>query len=320
VRALALKVITDDTSILLDPGCALGPLPDFPIPHPFEYLALKQCSQAIIDASIDARLIAISHYHHDHYKPLTINYEYLGTTPAIFQQIYKGKMVFAKSPDSQIGNNQRERARLFQRQLEEFNVSFIPCDGRTFEFGHTILRFSPPLPHGALGSRLGSLIGTSIQDEEQCLCFCPDVQGPTVRSTFEWIIAQEPRILILGGPPLFFPPSKFSEESRINFYYFIDQLANKVKKIIMDHHIFRHSSGLHDFQKLKAKLKQQGCILNNFAEQMGIKGKFFEASRHQLYSKFPPNTHFLLWAQAPKKKREKSPPPLPNEFPPPLLL
>ncbi len=315
VRALAIKVVTDDISILLDPGCALGPIPNFPTPHPFEYVALQQRTQAIIDASVDARLIAISHYHHDHYKPWATNNEYIGTNPAIFQQIFQGKMVFAKDPTGHIGTNQRSRAQEFQQHLADIKGTFVPSDGRSFQFGETTLQFSPPLPHGAAGTPLGSVIANCIRDHESCFCFCPDVQGPTVNTTFEWITAQEPGALVLGGPPLYLSPPKFTQESRDEFYRLIDQLATSVKTIVIDHHPFRHASGVDAFQKLKMTLKKRGCDFGNFAEQSDVRGNFLEAWRHQLYTDFPPNDRFLRWANNPKKKRETTPPPIPVEKP-----
>jgi predicted metallo-beta-lactamase superfamily hydrolase len=315
VRALAVKVVTDDISILLDPGCALGPIPNFPTPHPFEYVCLQQRTQTIIDACADARLIAISHYHHDHYKPREIEYEYIGTNPSIFQQIFHGKIVFAKHPTEYIGPNQRERAKSFQQHLAEVEGKFIPSDGRSFQFGNTSLQFSPPLPHGSAGTRLGSIIATCIKDSELCFCFCPDVQGPTEDATFDWIIAQQPNVLVIGGPPLYLPPTKFSRETKDKFDHIIEKLGMNIKVIIIDHHLFRHTSGMVAFQKLKARFKTYGCVLRNFAEQNNTRETLFEARRHQLYVEFPPNNQFQRWAHAPKKKREITPPPIPAAIP-----
>ena len=314
VRALALKVITDDISILLDPACALGPIPNFPTPHPFEYVALQQSTQRILASCSDARLLAISHYHHDHYKPQERNWEYLWSDPTIFQQIFQGKMVFAKHPTDNIGSNQRARAREFQQHLSKVNGSFVPSDGRRFSFGNTKIQFSPPLPHGSLGTRLGSIIGVSIQDQDGCFCCCPDVQGPTVPETVEWVLAQEPQLLTLGGPPLFLPPPKFTVEQQGDFFRNIEQLAASVRKIVIDHHLFRHITGIETFHALKGKLKKLGCTLVNFAEQNAVRGNFLEAWRPRLYSEYPPNEHFLRWANSPKKNRENTPPPIPVDF------
>ncbi len=315
VRAFAVKVATDDISILLDPGCALGPIPNFPTPHPFEYVCLQQRTQTIIDACADARLIAISHYHHDHYKPREIEYEYIGTNPSIFQQIFRGKMVFAKHPTEHIGTNQRERAKAFQQHLNAINGKFVASDGRSFQFGHTTLQFSPPLPHGPTGTRLGNIISACIHDSESCFCFCPDVQGPTEDTTLNWIVAQQPDMLVIGGPPLYLAPSKFSSESQDKFNFIIENLASDIKKIVIDHHLLRHTSGIVAFQNLKATLKRKGCTLTNFAEQNIKKGNFFEAWRHQLYAEYPPNDQFQRWAHAPKKIREITAPPVPVDIP-----
>ncbi len=311
VRALAIKVTTNDISIQLDPGCALGPIPNFPTPHPFEYIALQQCTQAIIDACADARLIAISHYHHDHYKPREIAYEYIGTNPTIFQQIFQGKMVFGKHPSEKIGMNQRDRARDFQRHLKDLKGTFLPSDGRVFQFGDTALQFSPPHPHGDAGTNLGYIIAISIRDSESCFCFCPDVQGPTVPATVQWILDQQPQVLVIGGPPLYHP--SFSAEQE--FYHSIDILATSIKKIVLDHHILRHATGIDAFQPLKIKLKKNGCVLSHFADENGLKGNYLEAWRERLYAKYPPNELFMKWVHSPKKMREIKPPPIPLGMP-----
>ncbi|OLS12551.1 MAG: hypothetical protein RBG13Loki_3836 [Promethearchaeota archaeon CR_4] len=315
VRALALKVITDDISILLDPACALGPIPNFPTPHTFEYVTLQQSTRRILDACVDTRLIAISHYHHDHYKPRERNWEYLGSDSTIFQQIFRNKMVFAKHPTDRIGTNQRVRAGEFQQHLTEVNGSFVPSDGRRFLFRKTEIRFSPPLPHGSVGTKLGYVIGICIQDPETCFCFCPDVQGPTVPETVDWILAQDPHVIVLGGPPLYLSPPKFTLEDRDAFYRIIELLAKRVRKIVIDHHLFRHTSGIASFYSLKEKLKKFGCTLCNFAEQNNERGNFLEAWRERLYANFPPNEQFLRWTNSPKKNRENTPPPIPGAIP-----
>ncbi len=313
MRALAIKVVTDDISMLLDPGCALGPIPNSPTPHPFEYISLQQRTQAIIDECANTRLIAISHYHHDHFKPNAIDYEYIGTNPTIFQQIFQGKTIFGKAPTEKIGANQRERARDFQRHLQDLKATFIPSDGRVFQFGDSTIHFSPPLPHGAAGTRLGNIIATCIRDSESCCCFCPDVQGPTVHETADWIIEQQPQLLIVGGPPLYLPPPKFTAEQE--FYHIINKLAKSIKKIVIDHHILRHTSGIAAFQQLKVKLKKIECGLSHFAEERGMKGNYLEAWRERLYADYPPNELFMRWINSPKKNREGTPPPIPATFP-----
>ncbi len=309
VRALAVKITTADISLLLDPSCALGPVPNYPTPHPFEYFALQQRTQAIINECADARLIAISHYHHDHFKPNIIDYEYIGTNPTIFQQIFQGKMVFGKNPTEKIGRNQRERAWVFQQHLKGLNGTFIPSDGRMFQYGNTTVQFSPPLPHGVAGTHLGNIIATSISDPESRFCCCPDVQGPTDLETVKWILQQHPQLLVIGGPPLYLPPPKFTGEQK--FYQVLTKLATNIPQIVIDHHLLRHSSGVITFHRIKAKLRKIGCTLSDFAGENNIKGTYLEAWRERLFADYPPNEPFLNWANSPKKYREQTPPPIP---------
>ncbi|MBN2156152.1 MAG: hypothetical protein JW776_08915 [Candidatus Lokiarchaeota archaeon] len=124
VRSFCIKVTTPDIHIILDPGCALGPFKQYKIPHPLEYERLHQFSNEIIRQSQDCTHIFISHYHHDHFKPLMEEKKYIHTSKKIFESLYgnKDKMVFCKQYRNNTNYNQKQRGLKFHMDLEAYSI------------------------------------------------------------------------------------------------------------------------------------------------------------------------------------------------------
>ena len=73
-------------------------------------------------------------------------------------------------------------------------------EGKTFTFGKTRLRFTKPLFHGIEFSRVGWVFSTVIEHGGQKLIHSSDLNGPVIEDYAEWIIQENPDILILDGP------------------------------------------------------------------------------------------------------------------------
>jgi predicted metallo-beta-lactamase superfamily hydrolase len=73
-------------------------------------------------------------------------------------------------------------------------------EGRTFTFGKTRLRFSKPLFHGIEFSRVGWVFSTVIEHGRQKLIHSSDLNGPIIEDYAEWIIRENPDLLVLDGP------------------------------------------------------------------------------------------------------------------------
>lgn len=310
-----MKVTTRDMAILLDPSCALGPVPHQPLPHPFEYLALQGANRRIITAAAGTTLIAVSHYHQDHYKPPFTNWTYNGSSPAIFAKIFQERIVFAKDPAVAIGYNQEKRAKIFQHQLKNVHATFVPSDAKFFEYDGTSIEFSPPLPHGVTGSPQGVVIATCISDGDSCFVSLPDVQGPTETEIVKWTVDRSPDEMVLGGPPFFLPELKFPQALRQAFFKNILVLGDSCHRITMDHHIFRDLPGIRVYLDLQQTLAEGGCILSNFSSHSGKQENFLEARRGTLFNEHPPMKEFLDWAKVPTKYRQNPPPPIPPAMP-----
>ena len=104
-------VRTPDTTILIDPGCAVLQ-PRYPLPEEEKLKLLEEALKAIVQAAAQAEHIVITHYHHDHYLP--------------FPELYSGKKLWIKDPNRWINRSQWERAREFLAGLAEAHDGTLP--------------------------------------------------------------------------------------------------------------------------------------------------------------------------------------------------
>jgi predicted metallo-beta-lactamase superfamily hydrolase len=105
VKCLSLLVRTPDLAILVDPG-ASAMQPSFPLEESERDELKLAALTAIADCAAQADVIAITHYHHDHYAD-----------PSEWPMIYRGKHLLVKDPNQWINRSQWHRAREFFRAL-----------------------------------------------------------------------------------------------------------------------------------------------------------------------------------------------------------
>lgn len=124
-------------------------------------------------------------------------------------------------------------------------------ESQEFKFGKTTLRFSKPLFHGIEYSRVGWVFSTQIEYEKEKILYSSDLSGPIIEDYAEWIIKENPDILILDGPPTYLIPYILN---LINFKRALKNICKIIEEtnselIILDHHLPRD-------QKYKKKLKE----------------------------------------------------------------
>src|SRR5438445_13783108 len=78
VRSMCTLVQTKDVTILLDAGVALGPRFRL-MPHTREFRARDEARKRIEEAADRAKIVAVSHYHHDHHTPNFVDPVWLGS-------------------------------------------------------------------------------------------------------------------------------------------------------------------------------------------------------------------------------------------------
>ncbi|MHA1715825.1 MAG: hypothetical protein ACTSXP_09275 [Promethearchaeota archaeon] len=200
---MCTRVTTPDISIMLDPGCALGPRKEGEIPHPIEYQKLHSITREIIDQARACDYIFISHYHHDHYKPRLTDELYIHTTPEISEMIFKDKKVLLKDGKRNINLSQKRRARSLKQSISKFVDEIIEIDFKRVIINDTVLDFSWPVYHGEKGSSLGFVIMIKIRYKKECFLYAPDIQGPVVKDTMKFLLDIPVDVLYVGGPPFY---------------------------------------------------------------------------------------------------------------------
>lgn len=126
-----------------------------------------------------------------------------------------------------------------QLKFEKLEVRYP--EGRELRFGDTKLRFSPPLFHGVEFSRVGWVFATVVEHSGEKLLHSSDLNGPIIEDYAEWIIQENPDILILDGPMTYMLGYLLN---RHNLRRAVDNAVRIVKEtetklIIYDHHLAR---------------------------------------------------------------------------------
>jgi predicted metallo-beta-lactamase superfamily hydrolase len=268
VRSMATYVETKDCKILIDPSAALGPNRYSLPPHQKELEALYTIKNKIAETAEKCNILTISHYHYDHYDPNEV--------------FYKGKKVFAKDISKNINKSQKQRGTEFKENIENM-CELIYSDDTKHTFGDTTITFSPPFFHGPENVRLGYVIMTTIDDKKQKILHASDVQGPVTKNATDYIIKQNPDVLIMDGPATIFLGWKFSLQNLQDASDNIVKILKETKcEIMLDHHLLRDL-------KYKEVYPEPYKIGKNrvktFAEYLGKENNTLEAHRKELWGK-----------------------------------
>ena len=148
------------------------------------------------------------------------------------------------------------------------------------------MTFSKAMPHGAQGSKLGTVMMTRINLGDKVFLHASDIQLLD-SATIDFIIAWQADIVLAAGPPLYI--ETLSDELRTAAWENGLRLAHNVDFLILDHHLMRDQQGPTWLEDLSAKAgKQIYCA----ADFMGKKRLLFEAGRTKLYETIPVPTNW----------------------------
>ncbi len=309
VRSMCSYVETSDVKILLDAGVSLGPNRfGFP-PHPKEYEALAECRKKIAGAAEKAEVVTISHYHFDHHTPSFTDWCYNWSSKEVARQIYEEKTVLAKSYRSKINFSQRRRGWMFAKTGGGYAKELSYADGKVFEFGETKLRFSEPVFHGPENSQLGWLLMVTIEHEDERLLYTSDVQGPMHNGTLKLILAQNPRVIIIGGPPTYLGGLVKQEDVQQGVQN-LGRLAERVPLTILDHHILRDENWRQLSQPIFDSASKAGHRVVTAAEFLNKQDNLLECRRKKLFEVEPPRSEFNEWMKLPSLKKKLNRPPI----------
>jgi len=271
-RSMATLVETADLRILIDPGAALGPSRYGLPPHPIEKERLKEHKKKIKEAAKDADVLVITHYHFDHYL-------------RDFPEMYQGKVLLLKDPESWINENQRNRAYELLSKIEGKPARIEIADGREFSFGRTRIKFSQPFPHGREGTKLGFVLMCLVESGGQKILFSSDIGGPSYPPTAKWIIRERPELLIIDGPATLFigwrEPLEILSKANELLLNILDQV--RPWEVIIDHHLVRDLEWMEKIRPVIEAARKEGICVETAAEFLGQRPDFLEAKRKELY-------------------------------------
>jgi predicted metallo-beta-lactamase superfamily hydrolase len=309
VRSLATYVQTADASILIDPHVALG-FRDNHHPHPTEYLLLESFRNQILQIGQSADMIVVSHYHHDHFMPFFRNYAYFWSSPDDAEALYQNKRVWCKDIRTRINFSQQGRGYNFIRRARKVAQEVVYADGRALKQDSTLIRFSPPVPHGESETKLGWVIMTAIRCGSFSMVHASDVQGPMMKETTDWIMGQKPDVLILGGPPTYLSPDRVSPEVIATAATNLSNLSELIPMIVVDHHLLRDRDWDTWLGPIQQHANDHGNQVMTMAEVLGRPLNQLEAKRESLYETDPPSKKYEAWVKEIKKSRTRIRPPL----------
>jgi predicted metallo-beta-lactamase superfamily hydrolase len=306
---MASLIETPDLRVLVDPGVSLGIRFNL-LPHPEEYRTRAQLRKRLIYESRKADVITVSHYHHDHYTPNYTENVLIGSSPEQAEEIIQDKTLLLKDFRTQINPSQRRRGWLFNRFAEKCSRRVLIADGKQFQFGATKLKFSHPVFHGESGSGLGWVVMLTVTYGEERITHASDVQGPMDETVVSMILSDEPRILVVSGPPLYLSGRLVKEEQIALARTNLSRLSQEVPTVILDHHLMRSPDwrGFID-QALQAAESKRNTI-QSAAEHAQLPNRLLECRRRELYSENPPSCEFMKWTRLPKDRRRLEPPPI----------
>ncbi|HDM67410.1 MAG TPA: MBL fold metallo-hydrolase [Thermoplasmatales archaeon] len=137
---------------------------------------------------------------------------------------------------------QVERWIRYNRILEyEDTIKIYFPENKTYRFGETTIRFTPPLFHGIEYSRVGWVFATIVEYKDEKLIHTSDLCGPIIEDYTSWIISENPTYLILDGPATYtlgYMLNKINLERAIKNTTRIIRETD-VELIIYDHHLTR---------------------------------------------------------------------------------
>jgi len=303
-RSMCTFIETKDVKALLDAGVSLAPNRFGLPPHPREYDAIIETRKQIEKKASEADVVTISHYHFDHHTPSFTDWVCNWSSPEIAQKIYEEKLVLLKNYKANVNFSQRRRGWVFAKTGGKYTKKMEAADGKMFNFGKTLLRFSEPLFHGSKNTPLGWVLTITIEHDDERVVFAPDLQGPMYDAALEFIIAERPQLLIIGGPPLYLAGFRVAEMQIREGLERLRRLAENVPLVILEHHLLRAENWREQSKTIFETAARTGHKVMTAAEFLGKQNNLLEAKRKQLFAEEPPDKGFLKWAKIPLSARK----------------
>lgn len=154
-------------------------------------------------------------------------------------------------------------------QSNEISVKYP--EGKTYRFGDTCIRCTQALFHGIEFSRVGWVFSTIIEHNKKKFIHTSDLCGPMIEDYAEFIIQENPDILILDGPMTYMYGYLLT---RINLQRCIENAERIIREtdielMIYDHHLTRDKNYKKHTQDVWNTARDYGTTLLTAAEYLG---------------------------------------------------
>ena len=143
------------------------------------------------------------------------------------------------------------------------------------------MTFSKAMPHGAKGSKRGTVMMTRINLGDKVFLHTSDIQLLD-SATVDFIIAWQADIVLAAGPPLYI--ETLTDELRTVAWQNALRLATTVDILILDHHLMRDRQGLKWLDALSTVVGKQVYCAADFMNKNRL---LLEARRSEMYKKIP---------------------------------
>ncbi|MFQ6618768.1 MAG: MBL fold metallo-hydrolase [Fidelibacterota bacterium] len=148
-------------------------------------------------------------------------------------------------------------------------VCFV--DGKSFTVGTTKIRFTHPFFHGIEYDRIGWVIGFVLEYKKAKVLYTSDLQGPIIEDYADWIIREDPDVLVMDGPTTYLFGFMLN---RINLNRVIENVCRILKNInpeviIYDHHLPRDIRYRERVDEIYRTAKEKNINLITAAEWFG---------------------------------------------------
>ena len=150
----------------------------------------------------------------------------------------------------------------------------------------------------------------SIGYADEKVVFASDVQGPMHVPTLNWILAEKPQLVIVGGPPTYLAGFKVADECIELGMQNLKSLVENVPTTVLGHHILRDEQWRSHVQPVSDVASENGNKVLTAAEYLGKENNFFEFRRRQLFEMEPPSSEFEKWLKMPLPRRKLEKPPI----------
>ena len=231
--AVALQGIY--SQFIIDPGVDVAPRRyDLP-PHSMELQRRNEHRLNILNVMKEKPVAGfwVSHYHFDHFPKINEAVKISKTLHHFDPELqnFPSAPFFIKDPKENLNKNQTRRARKFTSALKKLKQDFTSAENISFQTEEFSIHGSPLMSHGEV-SPLGYVVGCAVTFKDTKLCYTGDVVGIPLEEHVNWIVSEQPDILIMDGPmkeqlPMF----------KENIKKIVDH--TNIRHLIIEHHLLR---------------------------------------------------------------------------------